>query len=90
MGQGPRFRHISTADSAVGPPHAGRLDRKEQAALGYSGAMAFARRDQDRFTRSGHEWTCLELDAKLALEHQKELVARLTMPAAIEPSRPRV
>jgi len=52
--------------------------------------MAFARGDKDRFTRSGHEWTCFELDAKLALEHQKELVARLTMPAAIEPSRPRV
>jgi len=50
--------------------------------------MAFARRDKDGFTRSGHEWTCFELDAKLDLEHQKELVARLTMTAAVEPSRP--
>ena len=65
-GQGPHAsRHTSTADSAVGPPHADRFDRKQQAALGYSGSMALARRDKDRFTRTGHEWTCLELDAKL-------------------------
>src|SRR5438093_1348525 len=70
-GQGPHAsRHTSTADSAVGPPHADRFDRKQQAALGYSGSMALARRDKDRFTRTGHEWTCLELDAKLALRHR--------------------
>ncbi len=87
MGQGPqRFRHITTADSTVGPPHSDSLHRQEQAIHGNGGAMPFARRDEDRLTRSGRERPRFELHDELAFEDEKELVARLTMPAAVEPS----
>ena len=91
MGQGPqRFRHISTADSSVGALHPDRLHRKKQTAFGHGRAMPLARGDVDGLTRSGREWTRFELDDELALEHQKELVARLSMPSSVQRSAARV
>src|SRR5216117_313397 len=91
MGQGPqRFRHISTADSAIGPPHPDRLYGKEQAVRRHGGAMPLARRNEDRLTRSSRERTRVEFDDELPVENEQELVAGLVMPAAVEPSRPRV
>jgi hypothetical protein len=91
MGQGPqRFPHISTADSAVGPPHPDRLDGKEQAIRGNGRAMALARRDEDRLAWPCRERPRFELHDQLALEHEKELVARLTVPAPVEPSGARM
>src|SRR5213078_2206763 len=52
------------------------LPRIEQAVLRNRGAMPFARRDEDPFARPGLEWSGVELNDQLALEHQKEFVGR--------------
>src|SRR5438309_4375708 len=52
--------------------------------------MTLACRDEDPLTGSGRERPRIEFDDELALEHEEELVARLTMPGPIERSRPRV
>lgn len=48
--------------------------------------MALARRDEDRLARSGRQRSRFELHDQLALEDKEKLVARLTMPATVEPS----
>ena len=47
--------------------------------------MALARRDVDRLAGTRGERSRVELDGELTLEHEKELVARLSMPAPAEP-----
>src|SRR5205823_7583049 len=89
-GRAPTLPPNYTADSAVGPLHPDALHGQKQAVRVDCGAVPFARRDEDRFTRPGRERTRVELDYQLALEHDEELVARLTMPAAVELSRPRM
>ena len=48
--------------------------------------MPFAGRDEDRLAWPGRERPRLELHDELAFDDEEELVARLTMPASVEPS----
>src|SRR5438045_7678119 len=80
----PRFRHINTADSAVGPLHPDALHGQKQAVRVDCGAVPFARRAEDRFTRPGRERTRVELYYQPAHEQYEEVVSSLTMAAAVE------
>jgi hypothetical protein len=53
--------------------------------VGHGGPVAFAGADQDRFTRSGHQRSRIELDCQLPGNHEEELVAVLVMPFSVEP-----
>src|SRR6266581_3936122 len=67
-------------------PHRGALDRQQQTAIRYDGAMPFIRGDEDAFPWSSGEWSGLELDDERTADDEQELIAVLPVPLPIEPT----